>query len=133
MKQFAICGTLILMACASIGGTKSRPLTDGTVQYFQSDVRAAVLASRNALVAAQLEVKEVDELDNGAWMIVATRAQGGWTQGEIIRVVVQSTENEGKVGVWILTRRRSAMNLTAKGDWSKELFSQIALDLDQAR
>ncbi len=121
-----------LSACASVGGMRSAPLDEGVVRYFDADLRPAVLAVRNACLGSQLEIEEVNRINDDSWMIIAKRSSGEWTWGELVRIVVERTptaQNDARVVVRILTKRRAALNVTAKGDWSEELFTQIALEL----
>jgi len=48
-----------------------------------------------------------------------------------VRIVIEEA-GEGEVAIRIFTRRRMDANLAAKGDWSEELFGQIALELEHA-
>ncbi len=47
-----------------------------------------------------------------------------------MRLVIEQTE-ENQVQIRILTWKRAATNVTPKGDWPEELFSQIALELNE--
>jgi hypothetical protein len=114
---------------------RSTPLDEGVVRYFDADLRPAVLAVRNACLGSQLEIEEVNEINDDTWMIIAKRSAGEWTYGELVRIVVErspTAQTDARVAVRILTRRRAALQVTAKGDWSDELFTQVALELDEA-
>jgi hypothetical protein len=107
---------------------RSAPVDQGVVRHFDAELHDAVLATRTALGGSQLEIEEVKQLDDATWYIIAKRSSGEWTKGELIRVVCEEVA-ERDIAIRILTRRRVAVELTAKGDWSEELFSQIALEL----
>ncbi len=128
-RALAIFSASVTAACASVGGMRSAPLDEGVVRHYETDLRTATLASRNALAGSQLEIEEVTQLNETTWSIIAKRSSGAWTYGELIRIVCEEI-SEGDVAIRILTRRRGALNITAKGDWSEELFSQIALELN---
>lgn len=117
-------------ACASVGGMRTAPIEEGAVRHFDAELRDAVLASRAALGGSQLEIEEVRQVNDRTWYIIAKRSTGEWTHGELIRVVCEEMA-ERDVAIRILTRRRVAVEFTAKGDWSEELFSQIALELGE--
>ncbi len=119
-----------LGACASVGGMRTAPIEQGVVRHFDAELRDAVLASRAALGGSQLEIEEVRQIDGRTWYIIAKRSSGEWTHGELIRVVCEEVA-ERDVAIRILTRRRVGIEFTAKGDWSDELFSQIALELSE--
>lgn len=117
-------------ACASVGAMRSAPLDQGVVRHFDADLRDAVLAARTALGGSQLEIEEIKQVDDHIWYIIAKRSTGEWTHGELIRVVCEEVADQD-VAIRILTRRRVEVEFTAKGDWSDELFTQIALELGQ--
>ncbi|MEJ2237919.1 MAG: hypothetical protein P8X82_06445 [Gemmatimonadales bacterium] len=117
-----------LAACASVGGMRSAPLEQGVVRHYNAELRDAVLAARNALNGSQLEIEEVKQVNDRTWYIIAKRSSGEWTHGELIRLVCEEVA-EREVAIRILTRRRVGIEFTAKGDWSEELFTQIALEL----
>ncbi|UCG87396.1 MAG: hypothetical protein JSW71_02295 [Gemmatimonadota bacterium] len=117
-----------LAACASVGGMRSAPLEQGVVRHYDAELYDAVLAARAALGGSQLEIEEVRQVDDRTWYIIAKRSSGEWTHGELIRVVCEEM-GERDVAIRILTRRRVGIEFTAKGDWSEELFTQIALEL----
>jgi hypothetical protein len=119
-----------LAACASVGGMRSAPLDQGVVRHYDTELLDAVLATRAALGGSQLEIEEVKQIDDRTWYIIAKRSTGEWTHGELIRVVCEEVA-ERDVAIRILTRRRVGIEFTAKGDWSEELFSQIALELSE--
>jgi hypothetical protein len=118
----------MLAACASVGGMRSAPLEQGVVRHYDAELHDAVLAARVALGGSQLEIEEVRQVNDRTWYIIAKRSSGEWTHGELIRVVCEEM-GERDVAIRILTRRRVGIEFTAKGDWSDELFTQIALEL----
>ena len=126
----AVAAAGALAACASVGGMRSAPLELGVVRRYNAELHDAVLAARTALGGSQLEIEEVKQIDDRTWYIIAKRSSGEWTHGELIRVVCEEVA-EGEVAIRILTRRRIGVELTAKGDWSEELFSQIGLELGE--
>jgi len=59
-------------------------------------------------------------------MIVAKKGMSAWSWGELVRVVVQELSND-RVAVRVLSKRRMATNVTAKGDYSEAIFSSIEM------
>jgi len=129
LVAIALAGTLA--ACASVGGMRSAPLEQGVVRHYNAELRDAVLAARTALNGSQLEIEEVKQVNDRTWYIIAKRSSGEWTHGELIRLVCEEVA-EREVAIRILTRRRVGIEFTAKGDWSDELFTQIALELNHS-
>ncbi len=102
----------------------------GVAKVYATDLRTAVAACRSALLGSQIEIDDVERVNDTTWMILAKRKSGMFSWGELVRVVVQET-SEGEVTVRILSKRRAATNVTARGDWSDALFAQLALDLTE--
>ena len=131
MRRMSLATAFFVSACASVGGMRGEPLHVGVQRNFNSDIRSAVVASRNACMGSQLEIEEVTKVSDGTWYIIAKRSRAGWTWGELVRIVIEEA-GEGEVAIRIFTRRRMDANIAAKGDWSEELFGQIALELERA-
>ena len=132
MKRLALIGTLVLTGCATMAGMRTEPLDMGVAKVYETDLRAAVRSTRNALLGSALEIDDVEELDDSTWMFLAKRKSGTWTHGELVRVIVEET-GENEVTIRIISKRRSAMNITARSDWSDAVFAQLALDLTEKR
>ena len=63
-------------------------------------------------------------------VFLAKRKAGEFTYGELVRVLVVQTRAD-VVTIRVLSKRRAAINVTARGDWSDAVFAQIALDLEE--
>lgn len=120
-----------LIGCATVAGIESEPLTAGQVRAFDAPLPRVVNATRAALLGANLEVQSLRQLDSLTWQFVAKRTAQTFTWGELVRVVVQS--NGARTSVYVVTQRRMATNITARGDWSEQIFAQIAADLQLNR
>ncbi len=131
-----VVGLLILATmisgCATMAGMRTEPLDMGVAKVYEADLENAVRATINALLGSALEIDDVEEVDASTWMFLAKRKSGGFTWGELVRVVVQQTDTD-EVTIWIVSRRRNAVNVTARSDWSDAVFAQIALDLEELR
>src|SRR3989339_1498896 len=116
--------TLILTACASTGGMRVEPLDTGVLREFNGDYATVLRAARNAVTAAGLAIDSYQEVNDSTAVIVAKKEASAWSWGELVRVVVQKSTDD-RVGVRVLTRRKLATNITAKGDYSETIFSNI--------
>lgn len=128
LQSLLLASLLAGAGCASVRGTQDAPLDQGEYRIFAAGVDETRQAAYNALLGTGLRVDEVDRVEPDTWMLVAIREGGEWTWGEIVRVVV-SPEDESHTRVTVLTRRRVGLNLTAKGDYSDEMFDQIAFQI----
>jgi hypothetical protein len=131
MRRMAYACVLILSfsACATVGGMRSAPVEEGIARIFAADVDDVRIAAYNALIGSGLEIEEITETSRDTWMLIAKKPTGGWSWGELVRVVVSPALDGERTRVTILTRRRSALNVTAKDDYSDEVFDQIGFQL----
>lgn len=123
---------IALAGCATMAGMRTEPLDAGVAREYTTDLRTAVSATRNALLGSALEIDDVEQMDESTSMFLAKRKAGQWTYGELVRVLVVQT-SEDVVTIRILSKRRSAINVTARSDWSDAVFAQIALDLEERK
>jgi hypothetical protein len=68
------------------------------------------------VLAAGLDVDAVSQPDSLTWIIIAKKGLSLISYGELVRVVVHQTA-EGPVAVRVITKRRVATNIVARGDW----------------
>ncbi len=122
--------TMALAACSTMGGMRTEPLTAGATRQYSADLRTAVAATRDALIGSALDIDDVEPVDDRTWMFLAKRNTSEWSHGELIRVVVEQT-NADVVTVRVLSKRRVALEITARSDWSDAVFAQLALDLEE--
>ena len=110
---------------------RSEPLDQGVSRSYSASLKVAVDAARSAMIGAGIGIEEVKEVDANTWMILGKKGTSAWSWGELVRVVVQEQAADSTVAVRIITKRRLATNITAKGDWSDSILDQIDLQLKQ--
>jgi hypothetical protein len=115
---------LLLVACASAGGVRLESLDSGVLREFDSEYAIVLTAARNAVTGVGFTIDSDQEVDDSTAVIVARKGISGWSWGELVRIAVQQSADQ-RVAVRVLTRRRLATNLTAKGDWSDVIFSHM--------
>jgi hypothetical protein len=123
---------MALAACSTMGGMRTEPLEAGVARRYSADLQTAVAATRNALVGSALDVDDVEPVDDQTWMFLAKRNTSEWSHGELIRVIVQQTSAD-VVTVRVLSKRRVAVEFTARSDWSDAVFAQLALELEEVQ
>src|SRR5262245_55596701 len=96
------------------------PLDVGVVREFNSDYTTVLRATRSAITSVGLAVDSDENVNDSTAMIVAKKRISAWSWGELVRVIVQRAA-EDRTTVRVLSRRRIATNLTAKGDYSATL------------
>jgi hypothetical protein len=127
------CGFLLILlsvatGCATAGGMREEPLDVGVLREFSGDYATVLRATRNAVMSAGLAIDSYQEINDSTAVILAKKGTSAWSWGELVRVVVQRSAGD-RVAVRVLSRRRMATNVTAKGDYSETIFSNIDLAL----
>ncbi len=122
---------LAVLGCASLGGVRDEPLEEGDSRPFAADYTEVVRAARAAVLGAGLKIQEDYPLDESTWFILSDKPYsffGGY--GAVVRVVVQKLGDNQTV-VRVISRRRSAIELGAKGDYSKDIIAALTLWLEE--
>jgi len=81
-----------------------------------------------AVSEADLAIESVNKVDDKTWMIMAKKSTSAWSWGEIVRVTVINL-NTNQTEVKVYTEKRSSINVTAKGDYSTPILTNIELKL----
>ncbi len=120
--------TLSLFRCATTNKMRTAPLSAGVPRIFTADYNRVLKVAQEAVVEAGLMIEDVNQVNDKAWMIIGKKGASGWSVGELVRVVVEEM-NDAKTIVRVYTKRRLATNITAKGDYSQSILSNIDLKL----
>ena len=113
-----------LAACASAGGMRTAPLTEGarwTVREPEAQVRQAACES---LRSYGMYLLEFGAPTDSVWTVLAQKTSL-WSYGEYVRVTVLPTDSTGTTVVYLLTKRLLASNITATNDWAGRLVPRI--------
>lgn len=130
MKNLIFLGAIVsLSACATMGGLRSKPLTDGVAKEFEGTHEEVLQAARESIAPSGLNIEEAFLDSSGAWIIMTKKERTSETAGELVRIVVEPEREEGPVVVRVLTQRRISFEFWAKGDYSDSIFSAITLAL----
>jgi hypothetical protein len=122
-----VLATLGLGGCRTVSGMRSAPLTEGVRRSYDADYNDVTRAAQDAVGAIGLSVEEVAQVDPNTWRVIAVAGVSAFSWGELVRVSVQRrpTTPTTPVDVWVLTRRRLATNITAKDDYSPDVFQRM--------
>ena len=131
MQRFVLLSLCILtVACgARRGGWFYERLDDGTVEHFDANFESVYMAARRAITESQLAIEHIEELDRSHVLILGSKGSSFWSQGEYVRVYILAHEMNTEVRV--VTKRAVSINITAKGDYSKDIFDGIRRNLDR--
>jgi hypothetical protein len=121
-------GLCVLSACATSGALKQEPLDQGVSRIFTGNYDMILKAARDATVAAGLHLESVDKVDDHTWSLLGKKDASAWSAGELVRVVIQQTGPDS-TAVRIISKKRLATNVAARGDYSQAIFNDMELKL----
>ncbi len=128
-KLFSVILLLMyLVGCASKSSIQREPLHTGKERRFQADFNKTLDAAQEAMIASGLQIESSTKIDADSYMLVGKKSGSLWSWGELVRVVVIKEDAQTTV-VRVITKRRVSANITAKGDYSEAIFSNIELKL----
>jgi len=113
-----------LTGCGTVSGMRDAPLNEGVVRSYNADYQDVKRAANEAVRSIGLTVEEAGQVDAATWRVIATADASAFSWGELVRVSVQQHQPQA-VAVWVLTRRRLATNVTAKDDYSPDIFRRM--------
>jgi len=119
----------LLLGCATTASVKKVPTEIGEKRIFEAEFAEVVEAAQFAVAELGMETKQI-QTSESAFALLAEKPASLFSWGELIRVSVEKGANGNSV-VRVLTKRRLATNVTAKGDWSEEIFAEIAKRLSR--
>lgn len=115
---------MFILNCATVSSVRNAPLHAGKKQVFHADFEKTIEAATAAMMEAGLEIESRDEVDDNTYMLVSKKSSTAVSWGELVRVVVVKKDSK-ETEVRVHTKRRVAMNVIAKGDYSEKIFGSI--------
>jgi hypothetical protein len=114
--------------CRTVAGMRTAPVNEGIFRSYTADYYDVTRSAYEAVQSIGLTVEEVKQIDPATWHVIATSGASAFSWGELVRVSVQR-RSAAPVAVWVLTRRRLATNITAKDDYSPDVFQRMDFTL----
>ncbi len=124
MKAWLAAGPALLAACASVGGMRAAPVSEGASWAFPAPASRAREAACEALRSYGMYLLEVGAPADSAWSVLAQKTSI-WSYGEYVRVTVLPSDSTGFTPAYFLTKRVLGTNITASGDWSRRLIGRM--------
>ena len=118
----------LCVGCATMGGMYTEPLDKGVVRDFPSGLDETTQAAREAMVGSQLMIEDVEQLNDSTWILLGKKGTSAWSYGEMVRVVTMATAPR-TTRVYVISKKKAATNIGAKGDYSDDIFSQMEFAL----
>jgi hypothetical protein len=116
------------LACASQAGVQNAPLHAGFGRTFTADYATALRVSREAALESGLKIESATQVDPTTYIIMCKASTSAWSWGEIVRLAVLR-ETDSTTTVRVYSKRKSSVNIAAKGDYSESILSNIELKL----
>ena len=124
----ALAAIALLPGCASTGSVRSAAPDAGVARTYQASLKRTVVAAREAMTESGLVIEDVTQTENGSWLIMSKSKSGPFSYGELVRVIVVG-EDPRRTTVRVFTKRRIFFNITAKGDYSRQILGNIEFKL----
>jgi hypothetical protein len=128
MAMLALVGSASLTGCRTVDGMRSAPLNEGVQRSYYGEYYDVTRAAYQAVESLGLTVDEVKQIDPATWHVIANSGVSAFSWGELVRVSVQGHPGM-PVAVWVLTRRKVVTNITAKDDYSPDVFQRMDFTL----
>jgi hypothetical protein len=128
MRVYLAFGLVALLACATSGALKQEPLDQGVSRTFTGNYDTILKAARDATVAAGLHLESVEKVDDRTWTLIGKKDASAWSAGELVRVIVQQTGPDS-TAVRVISKKRLATNVAARGDYSAAILNDMELKL----
>lgn len=129
----------LLLACAALASgcvtnqmMLSEPIGSGRAAVFEADFFTVLGAAKQAALEADLDLEKTIPTDSTLYVLLYKKGTSGWSWGEKVRIVVAAESTE-RTRVEIVSRRKVATNITAKGNYADQLFEAIGTNIQIAR
>lgn len=118
-----------LTACATVSSV-SDETTDESVSFsVPHECQSVRQALDLALDELKFKIESVDDSGACSRKIVAKKSMSAFSWGELVRVDLREGDSDNTI-LEVVTKRRVAVNITAKGDWSEEIHDAVIRNLD---
>ncbi|MEM9361774.1 MAG: hypothetical protein AAGA43_04015 [Bacteroidota bacterium] len=134
-KNITLIGLFLILG-ANLGFTqqnginkiRSAPLHSGESRTYKTPYKSMVKYAREAVTEAGLILESSEKIDAQTYMIIGKAKTSAWSWGELVRVVL--IDNSEKVTVRVFSKRRIKINLSAKGNYTQTILSNIEAKID---
>lgn len=115
-----------------INKIRNAPLHAGEGRNFEIGYKKAIKFARQAVAEAGLIIESTEKVDDENYMIIGKAKTSAWSWGELVRIVVtnDSEEDEEKVTIKVYTRKNIKINITAKGNYTQTILSNVEAKIE---
>lgn len=119
-----VSGALAAAACATVGGLKDEPLTEGVYRPYDASFDEVVKAVPVAIDTVGLTFVEEYSVNDSTTVFLAEKGTSSWSYGAVVRIVVERVDQQ-KTIVRVISKRRMATGVASKGDYSQDVFAAL--------
>ena len=110
-----------------INKIRNAPLHAGEGRNFDIGYKKAIKFAREAVSEAGLILESSEKVDDENYMVIGKAKTSAWSWGELVRVIITNDsdgENE-EVTIKVYTQKNIKINITAKGNYTQTILSNI--------
>jgi hypothetical protein len=113
-----------LAACSTVQSIRSAALTSGNERTFNREMSVVLPAVRQALLEERMTIAQDSLVDENTHILIGETPARGFSWGELVRIVALKRGGD-KTTLRVLTQRKMATTLLAKGDYSMDIFFSV--------
>lgn len=110
-----------------INKIRNAPLHAGEGRNFDLNYKKAIKFAREAVSEAGLIIESSEKVDDDNYMVIGKAKTSAWSWGELVRVIItnDSEGDEEEVTIKVYTRKNIKINITAKGNYTQTILSNV--------
>ncbi len=115
-----------------INKIRNAPLHAGEGRNFDIPYKKAIKFARQAVSEAGLIIESTEKVDDENYMIIGKAKTSAWSWGELVRIIVtnDSEDGEDEVTIKVYTRKNIKINVTAKGNYTQTILSNVEAKIE---
>jgi len=115
-----------------INKIRNAPLHAGEGRNFEIPYKKAIKLARQAVSEAGLIIESTEKVDDENYMIIGKAKTSAWSWGELVRIIVtdDSDEEDPEVTIKVYTRKNIKINVTAKGNYTQTILSNVEAKIE---
>ncbi len=114
--------------CATSSGIQKSALDQGPAETFPAPLPRVVDATRQSMMELKLGINTDRAVDADTHMLVGEIGLSAFSYGGVVRAVIDDNGDDTST-VHVVTKRKLATNITAKGNWAPDIFKRVRAKL----
>lgn len=110
--------------CATSSGIQKNALDKGPAETFSAPMPRVVDATRQSMMELKLGINTDREIDADTHMLVGEIGMSAFSYGEVVRAIIDDNGDDTST-VHVVTQRKLATNIIAKGNWAPDIFKKV--------